>query len=186
MSGGKSINESVIFTFLQTRQNSTGLLPLSSPSTARPALLGPVHPSVPGAEPSPAGRPPTSPPTHGWGPSRSCCRAHRATDCVNRVPGAEAAPGPQPPLAAQQAPAPTRYHLVKAGLGLRVPQQRFGSEDDQLEGKHVPSCQLPPGQAPGLPRVAEAETRAGSSPACGRAAGSAGAARGSSWPAWSS
>lgn len=43
----------------------------------------------------------------------------------------------------------TGYHLVKAGLGLWVPQQRFRCEDNQLEGKHTPSCQLAlPGQAP--------------------------------------
>lgn len=29
----------------------------------------------------------------------------------------------------------TRQHLVKAGSGLWVTQQRFGSEDDQLEGQ---------------------------------------------------
>ena len=47
----------------------------------------------------------------------------------------------QPPP--QPAQAHTRYHLVKAGLGLWVPQQRFGCEDDQLEGKHggwLPAC----------------------------------------------
>lgn len=29
----------------------------------------------------------------------------------------------------------TGHHLVKAGLGIRVPQQRLGCEDDELEGK---------------------------------------------------
>lgn len=29
----------------------------------------------------------------------------------------------------------TGHHLVKAGLGIRVPQQRLGCEDNELEGK---------------------------------------------------
>lgn len=166
--------------------------PLSSPvsragESARALLLSPSDPPSPGQLVTA----PTSQHCHWRGPSRSCCRAHRTAEAMKEE-SQQSRPRCGPPgstsATSQHAQAHTGYHLVKAGLGLWVPQQRFGCEDDQLEGKcaWLPAAPTRPGLPTFGPGTTTVTNQEGSSPACGRAAGSACAARGSSWPVWNS
>lgn len=75
------------------------------------------------------------------------------TGSCHRVDGAPAvellpqASGVPSAILTPQSPAHTRHHLVKAGLGIWVSQQRFWCEDNQLEGKQAQLTSVP-GQPP--------------------------------------